>query len=232
MSNDAPNFVERITCLANSRKITGRCVAGKRIGDQSWLRPISERLGHEISEIDRRYPDGEMARVLDVIEIPCIEKLPCGHQSENVLIDDRFYWEKKGQASWQDILTLIDRDADLWMNGHSAYYNLNNRIPEARIGMGGGSLRLIELDKIILHAGPKAPAFGNMKPIVRASFEYGGHEYKLDVTDPEYERACLKKGAGEYRLGAVIVCVSLTELYDGYAYKLVSSIITPKISGA
>jgi hypothetical protein len=171
--------------------------------------------------------------LLDVIDIPCIEARPNRHQSENVLIDDRFYWEKKGRASWQDILALVDQDADLWANGSSAYYNRNNRVPEALIDEDGGSLRLIELDEIVLHAGPKAPDFGNMKPIVRASFEYGGHEYKLDVTDPEYERACLEKGTGEYHLKSVIACVSLAELHtDGYAYKLVASIITPKRAGA
>lgn len=233
MSDEAPNFVERIVCLANSRKIAGRCVAGKRMGDQSWFRPISDRPGHEISDFDRRYPDGKTAQLLDVIEIPCIEERPHGHQSENVLIDDRFYWEKKGRASWQDILALVDQDADLWANGSSAYYNRNNRVPEALIDEDGGSLRLIELDEIVLHAGPKAPDFGNMKPIVRSSFEYGGHEYKLDVTDPEYERACLEKGTGEYHLKSVIACVSLAELHtDGYAYKLVASIITPKRAGA
>jgi len=232
MSNDAPNSIETIVCLANSRKSSGRCVAGKRTSDNSWFRPISNRPGHEISEWDRRYSDGKTAQLLDVIEIPCIEKRPLGHQSENVLIDDRFYWKKKGSASWSDVLKLVDQEADLWANGFNAYYNRNNRVPKSLIDKDGGSLRLIELDEIVLHAVPKAPDFGNMKLIVRASFEYGGNEYKLDVTDPEYERACLEKGTGEYHLKSVIACVSLAELHtDGYAYKLVASIITPKRAG-
>lgn len=107
MSGDAPNFVEQIVCLANSRKISGRCIAGKRTNDQAWIRPISSRPKHEISEYDRRYADGETAQLLDIIEIPCIEKMPTGHQSENVLIDDQFYWEKKGRASWDDVVPLL-----------------------------------------------------------------------------------------------------------------------------
>lgn len=233
MSSDAPNCVETIVCLANSRKISGRCVAGKRTGDGSWIRPISNRPGHEISELDRRYSDGKTAQLLDVIEIPCVEVQRHGHQSENVVIDDRFYWKKKGCASWQEILALVDQDADLWANGFSAYYNQHNRVPEGHIDEDGGSLRLIGLDEIVLHAGPKAPDFGNMKPIVRASFEYLGQQYKLDVTDPEYERACLEKGTGEYHLKSVIACVSLAELHkDGYAYKLVASIITAERAGS
>jgi hypothetical protein len=232
MSDDSPNFVEKIVCLANSRKIAGRCVAGKRINNQSWFRPISSRASHEISEFDRRYPDGKTAQLLDIIEIPCAENKPQGHQTENVLIDDRFYWEKKGQASWQDVLAMVDQNADLWANGYSAYYNRNNRVPAGLIRADAGSLRLIQLDEIVLHAGPKAPDFGNMKPIVRASFRYRGHEYKLDLTDPEFERACLEKGTGEYRLASVIACISLAELHtDGYAYKLVASVIIPTRAG-
>jgi hypothetical protein len=229
MSSNAPNFIEQIVCLANSRKIAGRCIAGKRVGNQSWCRPISSRPKHEISDSNRRYPDGKTAQLLDVIEIPCVEERPNGHQSENVLIDDRFCWKKKGRASWQDILTLIDQGADLWVNGFSAYYNKNNRVPEVLIDEDRGSLRLIKLDEIVLHAGPKAPDFGNMKPVVRASFEYQGQEYKLDLTDPEYETDCLAKKTGECCFKSVVTCISLTELYtDGYAYKLVASIITPE----
>ena len=114
MSSDAPNSIETIVCLANSRKISGRCVAGKRTGDNSWFRPISDRIGHEISELDRRYSDGKTAQLLDVIEIPCIEERPHGHQSENVLIDDRFYWEKGAHhgttsLNWLTLLRTFGR---------------------------------------------------------------------------------------------------------------------------
>lgn len=236
MSSDIPNSIETIVCLANSRKISGRCIAGKRAGDNSWCRPISNRAGYEVSEWDRRYSDGKTAQLLDVIEIPCIEARPHGHQGENILIDDRFYWEKKGSVSWDDVLELVDQGADLWVDGFSAYYNRNNRVPEGLIDEDGGSLRLIKLDEMVLHAGPKAPDFGNMKLIVRASFNYRGQQYKLDVTDPEYERVCLEKGAGEYRIPSVVACISLSELHtnqngDTFAYKLVASIITKERAG-
>lgn len=231
MSSNAPNSIETIVCLANSRKNSGRCVAGKRTSDNSWFRPISNWAGHAISERDRLYSDGKTAQLLDVIEIPCIEKRPLGHQHENVLIDDEFYWRKKRSASWDDVLGLVDRGADLWVDGFSAYYNRNNRVPEKLIDEKGGSLRLIELDEMVLHAESKAPDFGNMKQIVRASFNYCGQCYKLDVTDPEFECACLEKGSGEYRIPSVVACISLSELHtnqngETFAYKLVASIIT------
>lgn len=236
MSSDVPNKIETIVCLANSRKSSGRCVAGKRTGDNSWVRPISNRAGNEISEFERRYSDGTRAQLLDIIEIPCIEQRPDRHQRENVLIDERYSWKKIGRVSWDDVLELVDQDADLWANGFHAYYNWNNRVPDGRIDVDGGSLRLIELDEIVLHAGPKAPEFGNLKRIVRASFNYRGEHYKLDVTDPKFERACLEKGAGEYRISSVVACISLSELHtnkngETFAYKLVASIITKQIAG-
>ena len=236
MNSDAPNSIETIVCLANSRKISGRCVAGKRTSNQSWFRPISERTGHEISEDDRRYSDGKTAQLLDIIDIPCIQQRPHGHQTENVVIDDRFYWSKNGRASWKEVLDIVDHDASLWANGSSAYYNQNNRVPEARIDSNAGSLRLIQLDEIVLHVEPKAPDFNNAKLIVRASFSYQGQSYRLDVTDPEYEREYLGKGAGDYRLHSVVACISLSEPHtnqngETFAYKLIASIITKERAG-
>ena len=77
---------------------------------------------------------------------------------------------------------------------------------------------------------------GDMKPIVRASFIYRGQHYKLDVTDPEYERTCLERGVGEYQIPSVVACISLSEPYtaqngDTFAYKLMASIITRERAG-
>lgn len=170
-------------------------------------------------------------RLLDVIEIPCIEARPHLHQSENVLIDNRFPWKKKGSASWDDVLKLVDNGADLWEYGHSASYNRNNRIPVERVDDVGGSLRLIKLEGVDLHVGPKAPDFGIMKTVVRASFTYRGQFYKMDVTDPECEQAYKEKGDGTYRIPSVVACISLSEPHtnkngDTFVYKLVASIIT------
>ncbi len=233
MNTESPNSIIQIACLANSRKISGRCIAGKEIDTVGkagrWIRPISMRSSHEISEEERRYSNGEMAQLLDIVEIPCIRPMPQQHQPENMLIDDRFYWQRKGRIDWQSLRSMLDKPAPLWANGFSTrYYGQNNRIPEDLLDPQAGSLRLITLNRIVLNAGPKAPEFGNMKPVVRASFHFAGDHYYLDVTDPDVEASCLRTGAGEYVLDSVLVCISLTEVWEGYVYKLVASIITPK----
>lgn len=219
-------YTETIICLANSRKFNGRCIAGKRAGDGSWLRPVTMRPGHEINDYISHYADGSGVQVLDVVEFTGIKAFPSGHQTENMLVPEGRRWKKQGEARWKDVLDLVDPAADLWVDGYSSKYNHNNRIPEHRLDDQGGSLRLIALDKMVLHVGPKAPEYNDFKTAVRASFCYGGKHYHMDVTDPEYEQACREEGNGEYIVDSPIVCVSLTAPYESYAYKLVASIIT------
>jgi hypothetical protein len=43
--HNEPNVIKRILCLANSRKLSGRCVAGTEIvkgRPGTWLRPVSD----------------------------------------------------------------------------------------------------------------------------------------------------------------------------------------------
>lgn len=81
---------KQIVCLANSRKLSGRCVAGIEIRDGKrlgWIRPVSDRENQEVSEHERQYEDGSDPKVLDVIEVPLLRALPSGYQRENWLLD-------------------------------------------------------------------------------------------------------------------------------------------------
>ena len=76
---ERPNAIKRILCLANSRKISGRCVAGREIVNGQpgvWLRPVSDRQHQEISWDERHYEDANDPQVLDIVSLPLIEPRP------------------------------------------------------------------------------------------------------------------------------------------------------------
>lgn len=90
----APNYTKTIICLANSRKINGRCVAGKEIAGGkigAWIRPVSSQPAGELSEKDRCYENCHDPKLLDVIRIPMIKAQPHGCQTENHLIDAGYF---------------------------------------------------------------------------------------------------------------------------------------------
>src|SRR3954454_3491042 len=95
-------YSKTIVVLANSRKISGRCVAGKEVagtGFGNWIRPVSARPVGELSEGDRQFQDGTDPKLLDVITIPMSKHSPHGFQTENHEIDDQFYWVRKRKCT-------------------------------------------------------------------------------------------------------------------------------------
>jgi putative nucleic acid modification protein with dual OB domain len=215
-----------IICLANSRKITARCIAGKDLDDGSWVRPVSNRDTHEISEEDRRYQDGSTAQLLDKITIPFLQYQPHGHQPENILIDDQYYWTKVGEATFDELEEFIDDGPLPWPNNYSTQGKINDRVPEALLNQQPASLRFVFVDNVTIMVENKT-LYGSAleKRAVRAAFQHRGTQYCLDVTDTVIERRYLQMGIGQYSINNAYLCISLGEVFYGYAYKLVSSII-------
>ena len=220
--------VKRIVCLANSRKLHGRCVAGREWVDGRagpWIRPVSEREGGEVSEYERQYEDGSDPRVLDVIDVPMLEPRPSGWQTENWLLDSRRYWERVGRMSWFDLPALADPVGPLWIDGIGTYQGRNDKVPLESVGSLDRSLRLIHVDRIRLDVFSPGEAFGNRKRRVQGRFSHAGTEYALWVTDPEHERKYLAKLDGAYPLDERYLTISLGEPYQGACYKLIAAII-------
>ena len=178
--------VKRLLCLANSRKLNGRCVAGielsgsnRRIG---WIRPVSAREHEEVSEYERQYEDGSDPRVLDVMNVPLLEARPKGYQQENWLLDPDHYWQKVKRGEWDELEVLADPVSSLWIDGFSTYNGRNDRIPLAQAGLTS-SLRLVRVDRLTLSVFKPGEAFGNPKRRVQGRFRHSGAEYRLWVTD-------------------------------------------------
>lgn len=218
-------------CLANSRKTSGRCIAGKELINDAygdWIRPISERNTHEISESDRLYQDGNTAHVFDIIKITLKGKANHSSQQENYTIDDRFYWSKIRQYS-DSLDHLLDTPSSLWQIGHSSYNGINDRIPTTLITTAGPSLYFIHPTDVEIIVRIEGAEFGNAKRKVRTRFSYNGIDYLVSVTDPEIERTYLSLGEGNYQLSEqCYMTISLGDAWEGYYYKLAAGIFEVK----
>jgi hypothetical protein len=222
---------KRIVCLANSRKPNGRCIAGRELVDGiagGWIRPVSSREHHEVSEYERQYEDGSDPRVLDVIDVPLIEWTPSTFQQENWLLNPNEYWTKVGTISWDDLGSFTEAAGPLWVNGSKTYHGLNDRVAEEVADKLDFSLRLIHVAGLQLEIFAPGIEFGNRKRRVQAVFHHAGSRYRLWVTDPIYERKYLAQPDGVHDLGECYLTMSLGEPHDdGYCYKLVAAIIEP-----
>jgi hypothetical protein len=220
------SFVKRVLCLANSRKMSGRCVAGKEAlgtGWGAWIRPVSGREHEELSEEERRYEDGTDPEIGDVIEVPLLEHRPRAYQQENYLIDDTRHWVRSRRAMWSELDAALDPEPQvLWQGGYSSSNGLNDRIPEERAGILDRSLYLLKLRSCRI----QVQAEWEGKRQVRAEFSLGAHQHLLKVTDPVTERDYLRRANGRYPLDDVLLCLSLGEPFQGFAYKLVATVIT------
>jgi hypothetical protein len=90
-----PKYAKTILCLANSRKNSGRCIAGKEVtstGFGPWIRPVSSRPEKELSANDRQYNNRPQLEpsLLDVIDIDFLQKDAHPYQIENHLIDHNY----------------------------------------------------------------------------------------------------------------------------------------------
>lgn len=222
--------VKRIVCLANSRKHSGRCVAGKEWngGDPgSWIRPVSSRPTQEISMTEQRYQDGNLPTVLEIVDVGLLEAAPGTFQTENWLLDPASRWTRLGRLAFRDLEPFIDTPDKLWLNGYETIAGSNDRVPAAEAQALRGSLYLLKLAAVTISVFAPGADYGNPKKRVQAGFTYRGIEYRLWVTDLDIERAYRSREEGDYALGECYLTVSLGEVDKGFCYKLVAAVILP-----
>ena len=220
----------QILCLANSRKLNGRCIAGRgwaggRGG--AWLRPVSARENQEVSRWERQYRDGNEPRVLDIIKIPLLDPCPVDWQQENWRFDPRYRWQKVGRAEWSQLHAFVDPVEPLWDGNTHTYHGTNDTIPVIRAKSLRTSLRLIHVSSLRLRVYRPGAAFGNPTVRVQGQFQHAGKPYGLRVTDALYEARYQARAEGVYDLGESYLTISLGEAYEkkDACYKLIAAII-------
>src|SRR5438874_2580415 len=79
--------VATILCLANSRKLAGRCAAGLRLDGTGWVRMVSKLHNGILNAAHLFLDNGNEAALLDVLDIGFAKPKPEIHQPENWLLD-------------------------------------------------------------------------------------------------------------------------------------------------
>ena len=223
-------YTKTIMCLANSRKISGRCIAGRELMDDQhgeWIRPVSSRKDREISEEERRYENGLRAGVGDIITINFLKPVPRDCHVEDHLIDDKYYWTKVGQLSWKTVNSLVEpTNEPLWIKPDSIYHGQNDQLTEEQSRDLGSSLKLIRPEDFWLTVQPETQYSGPSKRVVRVDFRVAGCRHVLKVTDPYVEASCLQREDGSYDFSNAILCVSLSEPWKNHVYFLAAAVLT------
>lgn len=225
-----PTYVKTILCLANSYKMSGRCLAGverQPDGALNWIRPVSAREHGEVSEQERMYPNGRDPQVGDILDVPFLRPARHGFQTENHLLDPKRHWAFRAKATPQQIAGCIDRSGrPLWRNDGSSSRGRNDRVREVLASPTEGSLRLIEVGDLEARVALESSSYASTRK-VRGAFTYAGRQYLLGVTDPLLRRRLLAEPDASHTIGRAFLCVSLGEPMGGFAYKLIAAVIAP-----
>jgi hypothetical protein len=229
-------FIKRIICLSNSRKMMGTCVAGKEAVEANfgaWVRPVSHRPKQGVSLYERQFADGTDVDLLDIMDIALQFPCPALHQVENWLLDPKQQWKRIGRVRWDDLFLLADKPNVLWINSSRTMYGLNDRVRLSKCKSLESSLHLLHIKNLRLHVFAPGVGFGKAWLRVHAEFTYAGINYRMWTTDPAIEATYKDKGVGIYRIGECFLTVSLSEPHDdGYCYKLVAAVMTPRMEGS
>jgi len=225
-------YSKTIVCLANSRKLTGRCVAGKEWDGQKigrWCRPVSAKDRGEISAerwYRRTWRDPQL---LDLIEVGLLRPRPSGFQTENHLVDTSVRWRFAGRITAGQLLPALDQPkGSLWVNGDSTVRGLNDRVPAVLAERESYSLVLVQPENLKITVDTEGANRGNARRRVRGHFSLDGYNYILAITDPVVEKPILSNADGfSTELPNPILCISLSEKFDSQnaCYKLIAGVI-------
>jgi hypothetical protein len=98
--------MKKIVCLANSKKLGERCIAGINLDTGRWVRPICDSLYTEDGRVPKsvRLIKGREPEILDIIEIPLSDTgSDFGFECENLSILEG-EWNLIGKATTSDLI--------------------------------------------------------------------------------------------------------------------------------
>lgn len=224
-------YKKTIVCLANSRKLGGRCVAGleftgNRLG--SWIRPVSSAEKGELLA-QRLYSDRSDPQLLDVIEMELLAPKATQYHPEDHLIQVGCPWVRRGIFPRAELEPATEKPLGcLWINGGSSSNGVNDVIPAPAAAQLGSSLKLIQPKDLVMTLHTEGALFGKPRRVVRGEFSFGRYDYVLSVTDSAIETRFRTAAEGaELSLPHPLLCLSVSEIIEkqNACYKLIAGVI-------
>jgi len=220
-----------LCCLANSRKLQGRCVAGIDLANGRWVRPVS-RLEFRILTY-RHYqlpPPLWETKVLDQVRIPLEKPCPECHHPEDCYV---------GSAAWkllhrpetpEELKRLHDSLRPFLVEEEYLFGTPEDRISfeSFKATPAPASLLLARVEQLWFRTADNEGKRRN-----RVHFYYRGHPYNISLTDPEWEHKLALLPPASYPAAKldipadaeVWMTLSLGEPYQGECYKLAATIM-------
>jgi hypothetical protein len=221
-------------CLANSRKEGERCVAGIRLDNLAWFRPVSSGEHGKLFSTHYTLDDEIEASILDIIRVDVLESVPEPHQPENWLLDEEYKWELIERLSPDKAYLFLKSllYTDEYIFGDSSDSIGYSEIEESELE---SSLCLIEPSDVSWEITKSSRG----KRQTRAQFTYSDIKYNLVVTDPKWEALLGSLNQGSYIHNdlvfgddecpgsddRVLLTISLGEPFNRKCYKLVAGVL-------
>jgi len=219
-------------CLANSRKLQGRCVAGLRTDGEGWIRPVAAVPLGTLHPGHYMLQDVTQPLLMDVISVSYHGGQAEPHQPENWLIDS---------TGWRLVFRPAPAEYDAILRGSletgpGLLGNESNRVDYATLAAmpGAASLALVVPEDLQWNV---TTDFRGQRR-TKARFKLAGAAYDLPITDPCWPSRLDHLPLGVYSVGAanvapdeyVMLTVSLGEPtpWDNCCYKVVAGVVVAK----
>ncbi|MHB9026049.1 MAG: dual OB domain-containing protein [Armatimonadota bacterium] len=169
-----------IVCLANSKKHSGRCIAGIHLPTGRWVRPVSRVGKGELSPEHYVFQDGGEPLPMDTIRLGIGAACPKCYQPENRYFSNTRWQLVQRPQEAGELDTVREQLRPFLLQTPLLFATDGDKIPLADIQRqpAAASLALIKPSFIqwdIDKPGPKRKT--------RSLFNYNGHAYDLSITD-------------------------------------------------
>lgn len=208
----------KLLCLAYSRKINQRCVAGLRLDTLEWVRPVSGAEHGALSAATCQLDVGRAAQPLDVVRVPLKRRAPKRHQPENWLVREG-EWKLIDKLSVEEAAGYLDQ---VVVDGPDLLGDTSASIDWDWIEENGVTESLA-----VVHVRPTFEVNLWDRSKLRTRFKLRDAQYDLSVTDlapwtKEMKAKSYVKAKSHWYL-----TISLGERFDlkNRAYKLVAGAI-------